>query len=73
MTEAIQVATQKSPLDEVHNRLGAIMADHDGWSVPASYGDELFEYATVRESGAGLIDLSARGRLRVSGRRLSRF
>lgn len=67
MTEAVQVATQKSPLDEIHNRLAAIMTDHDGWSVPASYGDELFEYATVRESGAGLIDLSARGRLLVSG------
>ena len=67
MTEAVQVVTQKSPLGEVHNRLGAIMADYDGWSVPASYGDELFEYAAVRESGAGLIDLSARGRLLVSG------
>jgi folate-binding protein YgfZ len=67
MTEAVQIATKKSPLDEIHNRLGAIMTDHDGWSVPASYGDELFEYATVRESGAGLIDLSARGRLLVSG------
>lgn len=73
MTEAVKVATQKSPLNEVHNRLSAIMADHDGWSVPVSYGDELFEYATVRESGAGLIDLSARGRLLVSGSEAVQF
>jgi folate-binding protein YgfZ len=36
-------------------------------SVPASYGDVLFEYAAVREFGAGLIDLSPRGRMLVSG------
>lgn len=43
------------------------MIERDGWSVPASYGDVLFEYAAVRESGAGLVDLSARGRILVSG------
>ena len=43
------------------------MSERDGWSVPASYGDELFEYAEVRERGAGLIDLSSRGRLFVTG------
>lgn len=43
------------------------MAESDGWSVPATYGDQLLEYATVRERGAGLLDLSARGRLLVSG------
>jgi len=43
------------------------MAAQDGWSVPASYGDELLEYAAVREGGVGLLDLSARGRLLVKG------
>lgn len=74
MTEAVeQIAIQKSPLDEVHRRLGASMQDCDGWSVPASYGDRLFEYAAVREGGAGLIDLSSRGRFQVSGSEAVQF
>lgn len=35
--------------------------------VPLSHGDVLLEYAAVREAGAGLIDLSSRGRLLVHG------
>jgi folate-binding protein YgfZ len=63
---------QKSPLRELtlaaaHKKSGALMVDSDGWSVPASYGDELFEYAAVLESGNGLLDLSSRGRLLVKG------
>jgi folate-binding protein YgfZ len=54
-------------LEEVHERLGARFREEDNWRVPASYGDEKAEYATVREGGAGLIDLSSRGRLRVAG------
>jgi folate-binding protein YgfZ len=68
MTEAVETQTSsKSPLDAVHQRLGAVMVARDGWSVPASYGDLLFEYAAVREDGAGVVDLSARGRILVSG------
>jgi glycine cleavage system T protein len=68
MTEvAEQKAIRKSPLDEAHTRFGASMQERDGWFVPASYGDSLFEYAAVRERGAGLIDLSPRGRIQVSG------
>jgi folate-binding protein YgfZ len=68
MTEAVEIhSPSKSPLDSVHQRLGAVMIERDGWFVPASYGDVLFEYAAVREGSAGLIDLSARGRILVSG------
>jgi folate-binding protein YgfZ len=68
MTEAVETQTSsKSPLDAVHQRLGAVMVAREGWSVPASYGDLLFEYAAVREDGAGVVDLSARGRILVSG------
>jgi folate-binding protein YgfZ len=68
MTEAVENQTpNQSPLDTVHQRLGAMMSQRDGWSVPANYGDVLFEYAAVRESGAGIIDLSPRGRILVSG------
>ncbi|MCM3874621.1 MAG: aminomethyltransferase family protein [Pyrinomonadaceae bacterium] len=74
MTEAVeQITLRQSPLDEVHKHLGALLAARDGWSVLASYGDELFEYASVREAGAGLIDLSPRGRFQVSGSEAVQF
>ncbi|MDQ3666762.1 MAG: aminomethyltransferase family protein [Acidobacteriota bacterium] len=64
---------RKSPLEETHIRLGALLTDRDSWSVPASYGDQLFEYAAVREAGAGVIDLSSRGRFQVSGSEAVQF
>lgn len=74
MTDTVgQVAILNSPLDEAHTRLGAQMIVHDGWSKPANYGDTLFEYAAVRESGTGLIDLSWRGRILVSGSEAVQF
>lgn len=69
----VKVAILNSPLNETHVRLGAQMFVSDGWTLPANYGDTLFEYAAVRESGAGLIDLSWRGRLLVSGSEAVQF
>jgi folate-binding protein YgfZ len=73
VTQVAQVETKNSPLDAVHKSLGAIMTERDGWSVAATYGDELLEYAAVRESGAGLIDLSFRGRLLATGSEAVQF
>ncbi|MGB7923966.1 MAG: aminomethyltransferase family protein [Pyrinomonadaceae bacterium] len=74
MSEAIEEATRRrTPLDERHRRLGANMKEQDGWALPASYGDELAEYRTVREGGAGLIDLSSRGLVEVSGTEAEMF
>jgi folate-binding protein YgfZ len=73
MPEAIEAVIRMSPLEQTHTQLGAVMTDRDGWSVPASYGDALFEYAAVREGGVGLIDLSSRGRLLVSGSEAVQF
>jgi folate-binding protein YgfZ len=74
MTEAVeQVAIAKSPLDATHTRLGGKMFVQDGWSVPANYGDTLLEYASVREGGVGVMDLSPRGRMLVSGTEAVQF
>jgi folate-binding protein YgfZ len=73
MPEAVEAAIRMSPLDQMHAQPSAVMTDRDGWSVPASYGDALFEYAAIREGGAGLIDLSSRGRLLVSGSEAVQF
>ncbi len=35
--------------------------------IQASYGDETAQYAAVRKTGAGVIDLSSRGRIAVAG------
>jgi folate-binding protein YgfZ len=74
MTEAVeQFVIRKVALDEAHAQLGASLSARDGWLVPASYGDSAKEYASVRESGAGLIDLSPRGRFLVSGSEAVQF
>ncbi|MBA2527064.1 MAG: aminomethyl transferase family protein [Pyrinomonadaceae bacterium] len=73
MTEAEQITVHKSPLDEMHKRFGALLRERDGWSLPASYGDQLFEYGAVREAGAGVIDLSPSGRFQVSGSEAVQF
>src|SRR5437764_10776796 len=63
----------KSPLDETHMRLGAKMIEDGEWRLPASYADPASEYAVVREGGAGLIDLSSRGRIEVAGSEAVQF
>jgi len=74
MTEAIErIVIRASPLNDTHARLGAAMTVRDGWSGPANYGDVLFEYAAVRERGAGAIDLSSRGRIFVGGSEAVQF
>src|SRR6266498_291394 len=73
MSETSQAEIRNSPLYAAHLHLGATMKERNGWLVPESYGDRLFEYAAVRESGAGMIDLSSRGRIHVSGSEAIQF
>src|SRR6185436_21061618 len=68
-----QMEILESPLHDSHLRLGATMSEHNGWSVPESYGDVLAEYAEVRDGGCGVIDLSSRGRILVSGTEAVQF
>ncbi|GJM16383.1 MAG: aminomethyltransferase [Thermodesulfobacteriota bacterium] len=58
---------KKLPLHEVHQSLGASFEDSSGWTVPRDYGDKLSEYESVRNN-VGIIDLSSRGKLRLSGK-----
>ena len=75
MTEAVesQLALRRSPLEESHRRAGASLREEDGCVVPASFGDEGTEYEAVRGGGAGLFDLSVRGRVEVSGAEAVQF
>ena len=55
------------PLHEVHQSIGANFGDTAEWSVPFDYGDKISEYRAVRED-VGIIDLSSRGKLKLSGK-----
>src|SRR5437763_7930367 len=76
MSEAVEsgfaeeAAVRRSPLEAAHARAGAgaSLREQDGCLVPAHYGDAGAEYDAVRGgAGAGVFDLSSRGRVRVSG------
>ena len=68
MAESTQGATAKVlGLNALHINRGAAMTVRNGWSLPRSYGEVAKEYTAVRTGGAGLIDLSSRGRIEVSG------
>ena len=60
------------PLHDFHQSAGAVFAEVNGQEVAAHYGDWLAEYAALRE-GAGVLDLSFRGRLCVLGADAQRF
>jgi folate-binding protein YgfZ len=60
------------PLHEFHQAAGAVFAEVNGQEVVGHYGDWLAEYAALRE-GAGVLDLSFRGRLCVLGADAQRF
>ena len=49
------------------------MIDQGGWSFPASFGNTSEEYEAVRGGSAGLIDLSTRGRLLITGAEAVQF
>lgn len=59
-------------LHEFHERLGARFAEVNGAEVVEHFGDARQEYTTLREA-AGVVDLSFRGRLCVTGTDRARF
>ena len=62
----------RSPLDDLHRSLGAILQEEGGWKLPARYRDPIEEHRAVRE-GVGLIDLAFRTFIRVTGTERTRF
>ena len=63
---------RRTPLDAVHSGVHVRWMDADGWAVPADFGAPDAEYAALRD-GAGLLDLSLRGKLRLTGADRSTF
>ncbi len=59
-------SAKKTPLYERHSAQGAIFGETGGFFLPKSYGDPEGEAKAVRES-VGVIDISSRGKLMLSG------
>ena len=55
-----------SPLNSLHQELGARFVDFADWSMPVQYEGVLAEHAAVR-SGVGVFDVSHLGRVEVAG------
>lgn len=61
-----------SPLQSVHEGLGATFTDFAGWQMPVRYTSDLAEHAAVREK-AGQFDLSHMGEVFVTGPQAAEF
>ncbi len=60
------VEPRQIPLHATHAASGARLEAVDGWLVPFDFGDVEAEYDALHHS-AGVLDLSLRGKLRLSG------
>jgi aminomethyltransferase len=56
----------RTPLEEVHRKLGAKIGQFAGWAMPIEYEGTVSEHRAVRER-VGLFDLSHLGKVDVSG------
>lgn len=62
----------KTPLHEIHKKLGAKMVNFGGWDMPVSYSGVLKEHEAVR-TRAGLFDVSHMGEIWVEGPEAENF
>jgi aminomethyltransferase len=57
---------RKTPLNDLHRRLGAKMVDFGGWDMPVEYSGLIAEHLAVR-TGVGLFDVSHMGDIQLRG------
>ena len=63
---------KKTPLYEIHQKLGARMINFGGWLLPVQYSGIIQEHQAVRQS-AGLFDVSHLGQVQVEGPQAEEF
>jgi aminomethyltransferase len=56
----------RTPLNEVHRKLGARMVDFVGWDMPVQYSSVIAEHEAVRQA-VGLFDVSHMGEIEFTG------
>lgn len=57
---------KKTPLNEIHKKMGAKMTNFGGWEMPVEYSSIIEEHNAVRNK-CGLFDVSHMGEIVVSG------
>jgi len=57
---------QSSPFESVHEGMGAVFGEFDGWKMPANYGDITAENKALQEN-CTVFDLCSFGRIMVKG------
>ncbi len=62
----------RTPLFDVHRRLGARLVEFGGWEMPVHYTSIVEEHQAVRQ-GAGLFDISHMGEIQVVGSGAEKF
>jgi aminomethyltransferase len=60
------ITLRKTPLNDMHRRLGAKMVDFGGWDMPVEYSGLIAEHMAVR-TGVGLFDVSHMGDIQLRG------
>ena len=58
---------KRTALGPLHEARGALWMERHGWEIPRCYSGVAEEYQAIQE-GVGLIDLSQRGKMRITGR-----
>ena len=66
MSDEVAVELRRTPLHEIHRRLGAKLVPFAGYEMPVQYDSILDEHRVVR-SAVGLFDLSHMGEIEVRG------
>jgi aminomethyltransferase len=64
--------TRRTPLFDLHQKLGARIVDFGGWDMPLQYGSQIAEHHAVRR-GAGLFDVSHMCVVDLKGARVKPF
>jgi len=59
---------KSSPFESVHESMGAVFGEYDGWKVPASFGDIEAENRAIQQD-CTVFDLCSFGRVVVKGNR----
>ncbi len=62
----MSIDLKRTPLNEVHRRMGAKMVDFGGWDMPVQYANLVEEHHAVRRR-VGLFDVSHMGEIEVRG------
>src|ERR1700761_1605682 len=71
-TIAAIIMLKRTPLFEIHQKLGGKLVEFGGWEMPVQYTSIMDEHQVVRKA-AGLFDISHMGEVFVSGTQAAAF